>query len=581
MPVSKHIEIGESSFPDLILRNCYYVDKSRAVREVLDAGKVVLLTRPRRFGKTLTMSMLQAFLEMNYRKPEDRSFPQKLFAGLATERDLDFCKENMGMWPVISLSFRSVEGESFEEAMEQMKYLLACEADRFSFLLDSPRLSAFQKQKLQNILELGMATAEAGNTVVKQSIATLEAALCAHYGKKAVLLIDEYDVPLQKARINGYYDQMVRIVRGMFSLGIKDAKGLHKAVLTGCLRVAKESVFTGTNNFYSFGVSDQGLSDVTGFTVSEVEKILEDFNLSSCSEGVRENYDGYRFGNTEMYCPWDVLCFCKDTLLAGEVSYKDYWVNTSGNDLVLEFVDYAGEEHLSLLRELMDGRAVVVKVDDSMSFADLSASHSAEQMLSLLYATGYLTKSGKDKSGKDLLKIPNREIRDCFEKLVDKYFSKDNPGHLRVSEKIFSALLEGKTFAANSLISMQLMRFMTLRDAGERIYHGLLLGMFADACGNRETRSVQSNAEAGDGYGDLLLADFEKEIGVILELKKARSSRKEDLARACREGLLQIRTQGYARYFDPKPRAVKSYSIAFSGKHCMVMQEGESARSEA
>lgn len=577
---SGKIAIGQSSFEQIRERGCYFVDKSRFIREILEAADVTLLTRPRRFGKTLTLSMLRSFLSLDYQNPEDRSKAQRLFEGLDVLRDEAFCRECLGRWPVVHLSLKDVEGETFEEALAMFRRVILEAAKPFAFLADSQRITSLDRMAFARLLSTAQAPLLNVKDVLTESLYTMEAVLYAHFGRRAVVLIDEYDVPLQKARIMGYYEPMIQVLRRFFSFGLKDSPYLGKAVLTGCLRLAKESVFTGMNNFKSCGIAQVQLRDAVGFSESEAQRVLRDFGLQDHAGLVKKHYDGYRFGGMEIYCPWDLLNYCADTL-AGERGPENYWINTSSNDLISEFINYADERHLELLRRLMKGEEVCARIDDGLSFADLNKAHSPDQLMSLLYSTGYITKTAELADRQSLLRIPNEEVRECFRDRIAAYFTPDNDGYVGASRRLFDAFVDGRSLEVQAILNDYLMRFASVRDTGpEAFYHGLLLGMLGTATNLKEGKDLLSNREAGGGFFDIALMDSRRNIGVVLELKKAKSDEPEPLARSCREALGQIASRGYETGFGGL-REMRCYGIAFCGKRCLVQaappQKGSAA----
>lgn len=568
----RQIEIGQSSFEDLMTYKWYFVDKSRFIPDILKAANIVLITRPRRFGKTLTLSMLRSFLSLNFRNPADKSLPRKLFSNLSILKNTKFVDENMGQWPVIHLSLKDASGRTYESAVDRLKFSILAAASPFSFLADSDRLNPIDKESFKSLLNIRNLHKEEAESILANSLAIMESVLHAHYGRKAILLIDEYDVPLHQARTMGHYGEMIDLFRSIFSSGLKDSPHLHKAVLTGCLRIAKESVFTRVNNFKSFGISQIQLRDVAGFTESETQKILSDFNLDNCSEIVRENYDGYRFGGLEIYCPWDVMNFCADKM-AGETVPGNYWIGTSSNNLILEFVDHADDSHLSMLRTLVEGGVVEAEVCDDMSFTELEARHSPQQLLSLLYHTGYITKTS-NQQGRSAFRIPNMEILECFKQRISSYFTVENPSYAKASSELFDALITGKTVRAQKILQNFLTRFVSLRDTGsEAFYHGLVLGMLGAAVSPNNSRVLLSNREAGDGFYDIIIGDDATDTAVVLELKRAErsaSTAPEDrLEAACRTALAQIEEKKYMLGLE-EFKVVRRAGLAFSGKHCRL-----------
>ena len=567
----KRIEVGLSAFNAVIDKKRYFVDKTRFIKEIVNSAHVSLITRPRRFGKTLTMSMLKCFLEMNYQNPSDRSRHYSLFDGLDISKDSDFCDKNMGRWPVIAITFRGIEGKNFERAFGLLKDLLVETAHKYYFLKESINLTQEERRRYLEILSLNELSGESAYRVTVKALSTLESLLAAHCGRSVFLLIDEYDVPLQKARTGHYYDEMLELIRGMFGMAFKDAEFLEAAVLTGCLRLAKESIFTGTNNFRTFDVSNPAMGGMLGFTEGEVKDILKDFGILSQADIVREHYDGYRFGNQEIYCPWDVMNYCADAVQNAQAKPKNYWNDTSGNDIIREFFDYADDEnYLEKVGALLKGDFVSARVDEQISFVELNRKHSIDQFLSILYSTGYLTNVGYTEDGLGLLKIPNKEIHDCFERQIGIYFSAENNRYVADAENLFKALLKGAAGEAEDILNWYLRRYVSVRDAGgESFYHGFTLGLLSSGKPSQGRGSLTSNKESGDGFSDILFTDGRNSTGVILELKRAASSEPADLLKSCDVALEQIERKRYADAMMSYD-TVRCFGIAFAGKTCMV-----------
>lgn len=576
MPTSAAEFASISCFEDIIRNGAYYVDKTRFLRDIVKPSQVRLITRPRRFGKTLTMSTLRNFLEMNYDNPSDTSRQEELFDGLDVMHDEAFCAGWMGKWPVISITLKDVCGSTFQRACRNLQGLLSQTAMPYEkFIPGSASLSPVLRKQYSQLLDQDALSREDTFFIISHGIALLEQCLARHFGKKVILLIDEYDVPLQKARENGYYDDMLELMRTFFSTSIKDARYLHCAVLTGCLRIVRESIFTGVNNFSTYGISNPTLSTAIGFTEEEGQKVLKDFGLEAhCSE-VESYYDGYIFGRTKMYCPWDLMNFCSNYRESHELVFENYWIGTSSNEIIQEFVRYADESHLMMLRELMSGRTVKAALDENISFAELNQEHSPEQLMSLLYATGYLTRAGETEDGKTILRIPNREIMDCFRKRIDAYFNKNNPAWAQAGAALFEAFVQQKSASAQNILQKNLTAFMSVRDAaGENFYQGFLLGLLGGAVGSSSSRTLLSNREAGDGYADIILFDSALSAGAVLELKRlAPGAGDNSLRKACERALRQIRARDYTADFDGDIRQITPYGIAFSGRHCMVRRE--------
>lgn len=565
-----------SCFEDIIRNGAYFVDKTRFIRDIVTASRVSVITRPRRFGKTLTLSMLRNFLEMNYDNPSDTSRQEELFAGLDVMRDEAFCAGWMGKWPVISIALKDVCGRTFQRACRNLQGLLSqtampCE----KFIPGSASLSPVLRKQYSQMLEQDGLSREDTCFILSRGISLLEQCLARHFGKKVILLIDEYDVPLQKARENGFYDDMLELMRTFFSASLENTEYLRCAVLTGCLPVAGENIFTGVSNFHTYGISSPTLSTAIGFTEEEGQKVLKDFGLEAHSRETERFYGGYVFGKTKIYCPWDLMNFCSHFLESQELVFGKYWTETSSNEIIQEFVRYADESHLLMLRELMSGRTVKAALDENISFAELNQEHSPEQLMSLLYATGYLTRAGETEDGKTILRIPNREIMDCFRKRIDACFNKSNPAWAQAGAALFEAFVQQKSASARNILQKNLTAFMSVRDAaGENFYQGFLLGLLGGAVVSSSSRTLLSNREAGDGCADIILFDSALSAGAVLELKRLAPGAGDDsLRKACERALDQIRTRDYTADFDGDIRQITPYGIAFSGRHCMVRRE--------
>ena len=564
--------LGDTSFERMRTRGAYFVDKTAYIRQIYEDGNyVTLITRPRRFGKTLTQSMLKSFFELNYAAPDDRTQAQALFKGLAVEKDTAFCEANLGRWPVLSLSFKDVGGNTFEDALTSLATTLSACVQKYAFLTTSEKLTEFQRSEMTTLRNLPNLPFALQKEKSKAGLAAIIFAFYTVFNRSVIVLLDEYDVPLNKARTGGYYNDMIDVIREMLSRGLKDSDYLEKAVVTGCLRIAKESVFTGLNHFGCHTVSDDSLSDALGITTDEAQKVLADFGLTPYADAVRRHYDGYRFGNREMYCPWDLLCFCRDNAGKTVGEYTNYWTNTSGNDLIKEFVHYADESHLLLLRDLLAGKNVTGRITEDLSFAELNAAHSPENLLSLLYASGYLTSVGKNADGTRELTIPNEEVLSCFMREVADYFSPADPCYQAVGRDLLAALSAGNGANANRILQRFLLRYVSVRDTGsESFYHGMVLGLLGSALKD----DLASNRESGDGYPDVSFLNPSDNTAVILEFKKTASSDPAALRASAQDALTQIHERRYALPFtDAGCQTIRLYGIAFSGKTCYTVLE--------
>ena len=547
----KKLPIGIDSFEKIIRHNFYYVDKTEMITELLhNWGEVNLFTRPRRFGKSLNMNMLQSFLEIGCDK--------SLFNGLKVSREKELCEEYMGKFPVISLTLKNVEGLNFESARKSLKNTLGMEAWRLSALAESSRLTEEEKNSYKAL------TVVDDHGDFKMSDATMEKALLIltvllekHYGKKAVLLIDEYDVPLDKAFQYGYYDEMVSLIRNMFGNVLKTNSSLFFAVLTGCLRIAKESIFTGLNNFNVFSITSVQFDEFFGFTDDEVAEMLKYFGLSDYHETIREWYDGYQFGKKAVYCPWDVISYCRNLCADPDAIPEDFWSNTSSNSIVSRFIDKANKQTRDEIENLISGETVIKEIKQELTYNELDKS--IENLWSILFTTGYLTQRERIDSRKLRLAIPNREIKELFELQIREWFQEKSSEDVKKLDKLCMAFPDGDAETIEDLFNDYLWNTISIRDTAvkgrkENFYHGVLLGLLS----HMENWAVWSNIESGEGYCDILLEVPENRVGVVIEMKYAQEDRMEA---ACTEALKQIEQRQYAArlkscllYTSPSPR---------------------------
>lgn len=532
----KKLPIGIDSFEKIIRHNFYYVDKTEMITELLhNWGEVNLFTRPRRFGKSLNMNMLQSFLEIGCDK--------SLFNGLKVSREKELCEEYMGKFPVISLTLKNVEGLNFESARKSLKNTLGMEAWRLSALAESSRLTEEEKNSYKAL------TVVDDHGDFKMSDATMEKALLIltvllekHYGKKAVLLIDEYDVPLDKAFQYGYYDEMVSLIRNMFGNVLKTNSSLFFAVLTGCLRIAKESIFTGLNNFNVFSITSVQFDEFFGFTDDEVAEMLKYFGLSDYHETIREWYDGYQFGKKAVYCPWDVISYCRNLCADPDAIPEDFWSNTSSNSIVSRFIDKANKQTRDEIENLISGETVIKEIKQELTYNELDKS--IENLWSILFTTGYLTQRERIDSRKLRLAIPNREIKELFELQIREWFQEKSSEDVKKLDKLCMAFPDGDAETIEDLFNDYLWNTISIRDTAvkgrkENFYHGVLLGLLS----HMENWAVWSNIESGEGYCDILLEVPENRVGVVIEMKYAQEDRMEA---ACTEALKQIEQRQYA-----------------------------------
>lgn len=553
----KKLPVGLENFQEIEKSGFYYVDKTKLIEQLFENwSKVNLFTRPRRFGKTLNMSMLKSFFEIG----ADRT----LFDGLYISRNQKLCEEYMGKYPVIFLSLKGIDGLSFEAAKYRLTELIGVEAERFAFLADSEKLTENERSKYRAIIHLVNGKYSMDEDMLVSSLQTLSQLLCRHYGQKAIILIDEYDVPLNKAFQHGYYKEMVSLIRGLFGQALKTNDDLQFAVLTGCLRVSKESIFTGLNNFKVYAADDVRYDEEFGFTNEEVKKLLANYNLQEHFEKVKEWYDGYHFGDADIYCPWDVINYVDDLLSDPNVQPKSYWINSSGNDLVKRFIEQADITTKDEIEQLIAGNAVEKRIRSDLTYDEID--NSIDNIWSVLFTTGYLTRLGKADNGVYKLIIPNQEIREWFNQIV---------ANNRASiDKINQGFLEGKAETIQRELTMFLGETIRVFDTKARneekeiFYHDILLGILKNYPG----WVVKSNRESGDGFADILLKPKNPDAGIIVELKDVRSL--HDLDQACERALEQIKDRRYDTELREDGRNdILAYGIAFCRKRCKVVVE--------
>lgn len=558
------LPMGIEDFEEIRRGKLYYVDKTGLIRELLErGGKVNLFTRPRRFGKTLNMSMLKCFLNIG----TDRT----LFDGLEIAEEKELCDQFMGKFPVIFISLKGVSGTSFEAVKKRLCNVIGKEALRFQFLLESDCLSEIERKQykaLVNVDDAGIFSME--EALLEDSLLLLSQLLQKHYGQKTVLLLDEYDVPLDKAYQLGYYDDMVELIRSLFGQALKTNNSLYFAVLTGCLRVSKESIFTGLNNFNVYTVQDVRYNGYFGFTDSEVRQMLEYYGFMGQYDAIKEWYDGYRFGGgLEIYCPWDVINYC-DGLRDGSVTRpRNYWVNTSSNDIIREFIDMADTAARNEMELLIDGGSIKKEIHQELTYRDMHTS--IDNLWSILFTTGYLTQRGVQDDDWTELVIPNREVRWIFVRQIRQWFQEETGKDIKKLERFCKAFEENDTSVIEECFTSCLKKTISIRDTSvrkemkENFYHGVLLGLF----GHMDGWIVRSNAESGEGYSDISVEIEAKEIGIVIELKYAENARFED---ACGEALQQILDRNYEEALvRDGMRTIHRYGIACYKKRCRVI----------
>ena len=559
----KKLPVGLENFQEIEKSGFYYVDKTKLIEQLFENwSKVNLFTRPRRFGKTLNMSMLKSFFEIG----ADRT----LFDGLYISRNQKLCEEYMGKYPVIFLSLKGIDGLSFEAAKYRLTELIRVEAERFAFLADSEKLTENERSKYRAIIHLVNGKYSMDEDMLVSSLQTLSQLLCRHYGQKAIILIDEYDVPLDKAFQHGYYKEMVSLIRGLFGQALKTNDDLQFAVLTGCLRVSKESIFTGLNNFKVYAADDVRYDEEFGFTNEGVKKLLANYNLQEHFEKVKEWYDGYHFGDADIYCPWDVINYVDDLVSDPNVQPKSYWINSSGNDLVKRFIEQADITTKDEIEQLIAGNAVEKRIRSDLTYDEID--NSIDNIWSVLFTTGYLTRLGKAENGVYKLIIPNQEVREVFVLKIREWFNQIVANNRASTNKINQGFLEGEAETIQQELTMFLGETIRVFDTKARneekeiFYHGILLGILKNYSG----WVVKSNRESGDGFADIRLKPKNPDAGIIVELKYVRSL--HDLDQACERALEQIEDRRYDTELREDGRNdILAYGIAFCRKRCKVV----------
>ena len=579
----KGIAVGTDDYSKVIYDNCYFVDKTSLIKAVFAQNKseVLLISRPRRFGKTLTMSMFYHFLSINHNRPEDLLSHVELFKDTKIFADQEFCQKFMGQYPVIFLSLKEIEGNSFEEVFQRLARTIYILVEKeFRFLLESDKLSEENKNDLRCLLNFKLLKKTSSKEQIQSSLLLLTQFLYQHYGKKAIVLIDEYDVPLAKASVRGYYNEMVDVIRGMLGSALKTNTCLEKAVLTGCLRVSKESIFTGLNNINVNTVfsRDEALSTGIGFTTDETNTMLDYYGLSRFKSVVKDWYDGYNFANHEMFCAWDVVKFCSEAVNLADSQKmlpQNYWINTSSNDLIYQFLGYLTEQDAVDMQTLVDGGTISKKIRETLNYEDLKH-HESDDFWSMLLYTGYLTVAGHsnfDVASSELnLRIPNKSIRNCFKEKIQDYFTKA-PTQVQKAAKILQAVFNADAEQLRVDIEDALAKFISVRDFStnapkEYYYHGFLNGVFSTQEG--VFKRYTSNQEAGNGYSDITILSKDSRTGYILELKYTNDE--NYLVKESKKALTQIEEQKYLEPFRLRgiTKKVYGFGICFSGKSCFV-----------
>ena len=556
----KKLPIGIENFEKLRQEDFYYIDKTRLIEQLLTRwGEVNLFTRPRRFGKSLNMSMLQSFFEIG----KDKT----LFDGLRISDNQELCEEYQGKFPVVSVSLKGINGATYEEARRFLIKTINEEARRLSVLSDSTELDETDHELLTQLKKKEMT-----NDSLVYSIRELTELLDKQYGSKVIVLIDEYDVPLAKANENGYYDEMVLLIRNLFENALKTNNSLKFAVLTGCLRIAKESIFTGLNNFKVYSITDKSFDETFGFTDEEVKELLRYYGQEKYYETVKEWYDGYRFGNVDVYCPWDVINFCSDHLADPGLEPKNYWANTSGNSVISHFIDSVGKPQKLTrmeLEQLVNGGIVQKEINSELTYKELYSS--IDNLWSTLFMTGYLTQRGESSGNRYNLVIPNREIRNIITNHILKMFKENVKDDGKTVSDLCDALLNKNPEKVELIFTEYMKKTISIRDTfarkptKENFYHGLLLGIL----GFKENWSVMSKRESGDGFGDILIRIEDEDVGIVIEVKYADDG---NLQGECEKALQQIIDIRYTEALEQEGiHTIIKYGIACYRKKCKVL----------
>ncbi len=549
-----NIPVGISEFDKIRDRGYYYVDKTNLIAELLDnIAEVTLITRPRRFGKTMAMSMLANFFDMQQDNIER-------FCGLKISQNTELCSQWMNQWPVLFLSFKEVDGTVFDHAFNLLKFTLAQFCDDHAYLTESEKVTEEQKRIFRRLNDQ-----TASLTDVQGALLVLMKMMRAYYGKPIILLLDEYDVPIAKASANGYYTEMLEVIRGMMSTALKDNDALRFAVITGCLRIAKESIFTGTNNFVSDTISFSHLNEYFGFTQADVDQILKDADCLEHATDIKNWYDGYHFGDLDVYCPWDVMNYLRDLQRNPKAKPASYWKNTSDNSIIRSFIDYAGRSISRKLETLLSGGYIIQKIEENLTYDYL---HSSEENLwSILYLTGYLTQAREEDLPAPLpektsaLMIPNAEVQEIFETTIQKWF--DESAQTWNRKALFDAVWSGKAEVLTEQMNKLLRKTISYHDYKEDFYHAFLAGIFAGA-----GYEVDSNKEHGEGSSDVVVLDPEGDRVAIFEAKYSRTQ--DAMSKDCAAALQQIEDRQYAKEFEDDYDSVLCYGIAFYKKRCLV-----------
>lgn len=560
--MQKKLPIGIENFEDMIKENYYYVDKTGLIKQLLNEhGLVNLFTRPRRFGKSLNMSMLKYFFEIGN--------DQAIFEGLEISKDKELCDQYQEKFPVISVSLKGAKAGNYEDAKKLMKYIVAAESRRLYDRMSEDKLNEKQKEQMNPLMSDNMK-----DTELMTALWILSSILKEYYGKKVIILIDEYDVPLDKAFENNYYNEMIILLRNMLEQSLKTNDNLYMAVLTGCLRIARESIFTGLNNFNIFSITDQYFDEYFGFTDKEVKEILQYYKVPGAFNQTKKWYDGYRFGNTDIYCPWDVINHCRALKIEPDATPQPYWINTSGNYIVKRFIEKANQQTRREIEQLIEGKAIQKEIRLELTYNELDST--IENLWSVLFATGYLTQQEKPQGRTYSLIIPNESIRQIFIEQIQEWFKETTRKDENRLKDFCKAFEEGNAEAIEEQFNNYLMKTISIRDTfttkKENFYHGVLLGLLS----YDPDWYITSNQESGDGYSDIMIEAEQARIGIIIEVKYAENIKTLD--KACQKALKQIKEKNYDQKLEEEGyETILNYGIACYKKRCRVlMDESES-----
>ncbi len=563
MGIKTKLPMGIEDFKEMRVQGFYYIDKTGLIKELLEHfGKVNLFTRPRRFGKTLNMSMLKYFFEIGG--------DSALFDGLEIAKEKELCAKYMGKFPVIAITLKGATGENYVEAKEMLRRMIGKEAMRFQFLMQSENLTEIEKSQYRALVNTDKTGAfTMPDELLKDSLQMLSQLLQKHYHQSVVILIDEYDVPLDKAYQSGYYDAMVELIRVLFGNAFKTNSSLYLAVLTGCLRISKESIFTGLNNFNVYTVKDVQYKEYFGFTDNEVKALLKYYGFTDKYNRIKEWYNGYRFGDLDIYCPWDVVSYCHALKMNPLTEPQNYWVNTSSNSIIRKFIERADGTTKEEIEQLIHGKSIKKKIRQELTYRDLDSK--MDNLWSILFTTGYLTQCGIQKGDFTELVIPNKEIQWIFEEQIQEWFEMEIGKDKNMLENFGRAFEENNIEGIEKLFTSYLRKTISIRDTNikkemkENFYHGILLGLFA----GMKNWKVKSNAESGEGYSDISVEIDDKEIGIVIELKYAEKAAFES---ACKEALEQIQSRNYEEILiDDGMSVIRKYGIACYKKRCKVI----------